>query len=780
MKKKILIIVCALTVFLCNVRNIYAATGSDVIRTSFGSYTFESFDATLTIPYFNITLPSGARGVVMIYNFDTTYSGTAEFIFNYTIHTYDWYLYSFGGTCNFQQSSTNYRMKMQFEECSGFGVVVVGPSGSVANQLVLDPNYNTIYNLSAVDTTHEDLEQLYSLIDTRCGNVETYLSTISANLNSIKGYVDGLEGNTDTIEQSLTTLINSLNSLVSNTDQLESYTDKVESYLNTIALNTGIQNGMSLIGGITDLISLLSSTVQGGPSLFDVIDGILDTANGIQNLFDDVNLDNSDIVSAINSLAGELSPALANVPTYSLSAYMYFRRFNNTFNVSNYHYPNYTITQTVSGEYNADRRIYVPAKSTYILAFISNGNVTQERFPYYLYNPNQSELISVSYSYSNFANMRMSYILINNNHTGTITLSFDYAPESSTYIIPLYLGNVDLMTDEIQMITQYFANNSPDYTNDLDNIADLLTDLGVKFDQFNFDNSDLISILNDLYDSVSQLQTQITVTNNLQLGVVPQTSYMAYTFFQRFAEGGNIKQSASYGVPFYTMVQTTSNAYQSQRRIRVPAGKTYLLCFGVTTDINETNFPFYFYSNYGESVVVTYSDYRYSRYIEYILITNNYSGQISISFDYIGSNTPVYPLYLGDIELMTQEMQMITQFKVESTDRDYTAILDEIYDSINSLDLNVSVNVTNNDVQNITNDFDTNIEIVNNVEVDFNTSFEDTNALITDTDLTLDFDGLLSGIDVYHSIFSHFYNYSFFKYICIVCLVGGVILVLLG
>lgn len=653
MKRKLFVVICTLSLLVCNMRTIYGATGSDVVRTSYGSYTWETFTGAITIPYFNIPLDSGARVYAMIYNFDTTYSGTMEFIFNYTINTYDWYLYSFGGTANFQQSGTNYRMKIQVEECNGFAFIIAGANGSMANALVLDPNYPPSYSLTAVDTVNENLEQIWTLCNTKFANIETLLGTISTNINSIKSYVDNLEGliyNSD----------NSVNSIFE-------FINDIEDLLIQVVDNTGTQNGLSLIQIMNQLLSIFQSGLQDSPSIYDVISGLLSTANNIKSLFDNVNLDNSDVVNAIDSLYSLLNTRLENIPQVSWNAYYFWSRFNNTVSHSSYGgYPQYNVTRTIYGAYNTNTRVYIQPNSQYVISFRATANLSTSNFVMYKYNSN-ADIV-----YSNFDTVvgshRLETFIISNNSNAVQSVSFDLDISTNVFIVPYYVGDVLLMTDEMQMITQFYANNTIEYTTQLDNVIDLLEELGIKFDSFDFDGAELIDAVNSLYDAISELVGNITVTNNINLSNIPSYSWSAYYFWGRFNHSLSTSQYGGY--PQYNITNTHTGAYQTSRRVYVKPHSRFVISFRSSGNITESIFVPYVNNN----LPITFTNVESvlsTQRIENFIIQNDNDQTVSVGFDFdTSTNYFIVPHYIGYENLMTPEMQMLCQFYVGMSEQE--------------------------------------------------------------------------------------------------------------
>lgn len=744
MKKSIisLLVLCVSMIFV----PVSFAQSRDFWQTSYGSWVYWSDiqnSNTQTQGYHEISIGIGDMSfpilnndkfIVVEYQFNQPYSGSLGINYNYNVTPM--FKFASGDIAYYDYTSSN-TVYVGLNHCTYFYLVLVG---SPSNFISGDIKVNSIsYNI----TPDSD---------------DNVVIDYSSKLNDIYNYLGYINNSVDNIE---------------------SYTDDIEGYINS--LEPTLENVKTLLTNIYNT----SSTFQG--QTLTNLNSINTYLSNINNKINSLDINVNSILSVVNSINSSLNTVLLSinkslsyVPTYSLSAYRWFNGFYNDGIVyDTYNYPSIRVRTTGDGTgFDGNRRIQLKPSETLLLSFLCTQNITFENFPYYILD-NKSG--TVNYSYKRLGS---TYYIINitvkNNNTSSLSISFDYIPNTSMNVVPLYLGDVQLMSDEIQMITQFYANNSPDYTNDIDHISQLLEDIGLDVSNLSIDNSTLVNAINNLNSSLSDLSSSINITNNIDISNIPPYSVNAYYWFGKFNNNGIVNDIFQY--PNMYITNTVTGSYEGNRRLYVQAHRQLIIAVISSVSLTSSNFPYYFNdSNVSQYVSVSYSVKSFAdRRYQYVVITNDSNSTITISFDYTGTGFRVVPFYIGYVDLMTDDLALITQYTLPSTNEPYYSVLNDIYESINNLDLNVSVDITNEQVQNVTNNFDTNIEIVNNVEVDFNTSFEDTNELITDTDLTLDFDGLLSGIDVYHSIFSHFYNYSFFKYICIVCLVGGVILVLLG
>lgn len=653
----------------------YAATGNDVVRTSYGSYTWESFQVGVDfeIPIINYPISVGSRCFFLNYNFDTPYTGTIQFYFNYVVHTYDWFILAHSGNASFRQSGTNYRVQIYVENCTGFGFYIVGPNGSAADQLVLDPNYNTQYSLTPI----EDNNTILTSIDSHIGVIDTNVSNI----------------------------INSVNGLYAYIDNLENYVDNVENLLSNIS---------SLVNSI---LTVSNNTVD----------------------------------------------------------YEYYQipSFNYWYSAGKLNIDSYGIYQGfLSGTYTpVDIRI--GANDVWYTAFYSSANLWSSSGTFYIDNTDNVSMTFVSRDIVRSGNNQLYlYGVSLTNNT------------SSAQVVHLYSYSSNINNCSIYPLFHYYYRTMPDCIKEL---------LFIPTDLDNISNytSSILSNTANMITVISGMNSDINNNINNILKNYHYEYYQIPSLFYWISQGKNDINNGIYQ-------GFLSGSFLDNIDIRIGANDVWYTVFYSSINLWTDNGTFYIdntnnisMSFYARDIVIN----GYNLYVYGVRLENNsnaaqvtklhlYNSNISSSMIY-----PIYHYYLRSMPDQVKQLINISTIEQSILSNSNTIInnqnsiigyINDILDSINSLDLSVSYNITNEQVSNITNEFDTNIELVNNVEVNFNNSFDTSNDLITNNDLTLDFESLTPSLELYHGIFTSFYDVPLFKYVVIICLVGGAVLVLLG
>lgn len=221
------------------------------------------------------------------------------------------------------------------------------------------------------------------------------------------------------------------------------------------------------------LMSLVSSYVDASdPDNVIVQPGLFDRLTTIYNAVSSSATSDATIASYIDDITSETQQIRSilqnmntyNIPLESLVAYNYFIRYENaSISVNSLtKYPIVNIKESVSGAYNTQRRIYIPADKTLVIAFLiySNDSIDENSMPAYALNETMQAGIDVSYKFISISNTRrMIHVIVKNNFGSRVSLSFDFTFTSKT-IIPFYVGLEELMSDEMQSAIMYYSRES--------------------------------------------------------------------------------------------------------------------------------------------------------------------------------------------------------------------------------------------------------------------------------------------------------------------------------
>lgn len=537
----------------------------------------------------------------------------------------------------------------------------------------------------------------------------------------------------NTVAHDYTNTLNSINGILgyinTSLDNIESYTNDIEGYINSVepiletvsSLLTNIYNSNSTFQGQTltniNSVNTYLSNISNKINSLDInVSSILTSVNSIN--------------SSVNTVLSILNKTLIDVPVYSLSAIYLFGGHHTNLLLSNginwYFNANDIKNEQFRGYGNGYYIVYGTNYYNAVIDSIDSGTCT---------------LVKQVYTYNFY--WKMYYV------TGTSNWwQFDISyldNQSDAYIVPLYFG----------------FGNFPDEVSSIMGLSNSTNDLLQQ----------VISAIEDISVNINvQPEVSVDLSNiGININNIQPYSYSAYDLFSN----GNYNLVKNNGVFNYYSADDIKN---KQWR---GYGNGYYLIYG--SNYYNANID----SITSGTVTLVRHIFSYNFYwkMYYIEGTN---GWYNMDMSYLDNNSNAFivPLYYGNTGNLPESVLNIFGIKSDM----YNLInglsiankLDAINQSINQLDLSVSVDVTNDQIQNVTNNFDANIDLVNNVEVNFNNSFDSSNDLITNNDLTLDFEGLTPSLELYHGIFTSFYDIPLFKYVVIICLVGGAVLVLLG
>lgn len=330
------------------------------------------------------------------------------------------------------------------------------------------------------------------------------------------------------------------------------------------------------------------------------------------------------------------------------------------------------------------------------------------------------------------------------------------------------------------------------------NIDGLAQNVQNMYARVNEINSNVSSIKNTLSGMQQDLSSLLTLMNNIDDTLDNISWVNISTDHIGWATSYNGEFNTNYGVrPFQTsssiVLNTKINGTLNGNivRIRLPFASAnnikifnYVNVEGVSTERGQIlNFDYYVEYRSGYTYLYLYNIVGFpyqSSYFMYLKLTLNNSTYINSLYRY-NTTSRIDIIDSNDIEYwnLINYFNSLKQYEtVNNFDQSLYNRLGDIIDAINNIQ--VTVNVTEQQITNITNNFDVDIDVIHNVENNYKIDFDGWNNQLPVSDLALDLTPYNSTVNFMKTNITSLWSNPFVNLPIIVSCLCFVFMVILG
>lgn len=251
------------------------------------------------------------------------------------------------------------------------------------------------------------------------------------------------------------------------------------------------------------------------------------------------------------------------------------------------------------------------------------------------------------------------------------------------------MGDMISQQNEILMslVSSYVDASDPDNVIVQPGLFDRLTTIYNAVSSSATSDATIASYIDDITSETQQIRS---ILQNMNTYNIPIESLVAYNYFNQF-EGASISVNSLTKYPMVNIKESVSNAYNAKRRVYIPKGHTLVIAFLLYSNdsIDQWHFiPYALNDEQQDNISVTYKFISISntRRLYHVIVKNNYSAQVSVSFDFTYSSKSIIPFYVGLESLMSEDMQSaIMYYSRESNYQLLYDIRDAVYSSDDGL-----------------------------------------------------------------------------------------------